>query len=209
VSNVKHCPYCGKSLLPLVQRFWFWLLIVVLAGAGTGGLVLFTPTIELTQKPPEIPAPVVVGAPEETPTKDLAFGTTVDCDSLLVTVISATQELRASDNKPITAVEVQFLNKNSNDVTLYLTQWQLETASGERVEHYIGKTDQGETVTSELEASVLAKDATVTATLYFAANDPLRVVFAPNALADSDTNLVTWSLPALAPAPEANPPAEG
>jgi RNA polymerase subunit RPABC4/transcription elongation factor Spt4 len=211
VSNVNHCPYCGKSLLPLFKRFWFWLLIVVLVGATTGGLVFFTPATELSQKPPEMPAPAVVGASEGTSTKNLAFGTIVDCNSLLVTVISSSQEMVASDGLPITAVKVQFLNKSSSDVTLYLTQWQLETTSGERVEHYIGKTAGGETVTSELDSRNLPKDATVTATLYFAANDPLRVIFAPNALSENDTNLVTWSLPAPAPAAEAEgaPPAEG
>jgi RNA polymerase subunit RPABC4/transcription elongation factor Spt4 len=194
VSNVSHCPFCGKNLLPVYRRFWFWLIIVVAAGVAAGALVFLSPPIEDGESRVEIPPPLVVGAPEGSPIKDLDMGTTVDCNSLLVTVMESLQGPIASDGKPITAVKVQFLNKNAADAMLYSTQWQLETAGGERIDCYIGRTEQGENIISDLDSQSLAPDASLTVTLYFAADAPARVVFAPNALSYSESGLVTWLL---------------
>jgi hypothetical protein len=135
-----------------------------------------------------------VGAPEGQTIKDLHKGVTVDCDSLLVTVMESSQELVASDGAPITVVKVQFLNKGTDEVMLYSTQWQLEAEGGERFDCYIGKTETGENVKSDLESRSLLKGETWTATLYFAAQNPVKVVFAPNALSYSESSLVTWLL---------------
>jgi RNA polymerase subunit RPABC4/transcription elongation factor Spt4 len=194
VSNVSHCPFCGKNLLPVYQRFWFWLVVVLAAGGATAALVIFSPPIADGENRVEIPPPQVVGAPEGSSIKDLGMGTTVDCNSLLVTVMDSSQGLIASDGKPITAVEVQFLNKSTANVMLYSTQWQLETTSSERVDCYIGKTEEGENIISDLDSQSLAPDTNLTVTLYFAAESPTRVIFAPNALSYSESGLVIWLL---------------
>jgi hypothetical protein len=194
VSNVNHCPFCGKNLLPLYRRFWFWIIVVMLVAAAAVALIWFSPRIERGETHREIPAPVVIGAPEGKSIKGLSMGTTVDCDSLLVTVIESSAGPVASDGLPITAIKAQFLNKNATDMTLYSTQWQLETESGERVDCYIGKTNEGKNITSDLDSQSLAPDATLTVTLYFAAEAPAKVVFAPNALSYNEVSLVTWLL---------------
>jgi RNA polymerase subunit RPABC4/transcription elongation factor Spt4 len=194
VSNVSHCPFCGKNLLPVYQRLWFWLVIVLAAGAAAAALLFFSPPVTDTESRVEIPPPLVVGAPEGSSIKGLSLGTTVDCNSLLVTIMESSQGLIASDGKPITTVKVQFLNKSTAGVMLYSTQWQLETADGERVDCYIGKTEEGENIISDLDSQSLAPDDTLTVTLYFAAESPARVVFAPNALSYSESGLVTWLL---------------
>jgi hypothetical protein len=194
VSNVSHCPFCGKGLLPLYRRFWFWIIVVVLMAAGATALVFISPRVEGGDEHREIPAPVVIGAPEGASIKRLGMGTTVDCDSLLVTVIESSPGPVASDGLPITTVTVQFLNKGPREAMLYSTQWQMETADGTRVDCYIGKTDTGENVRSELDSKSLAPGATLTVALSFAAESPTAVVFAPNALSYSEAGLVTWRL---------------
>ncbi|MDR0350027.1 MAG: zinc ribbon domain-containing protein [Coriobacteriales bacterium] len=195
VSNVNHCPYCGKSLLPLYKRLWFWLVIVILTGAGTVALVVFfSPVVEEPEAPPEIPAPIVEGASAGTSIKNLPLATTVNCNGLLVTISGHSQELTASNGSPITAVTVQFVNEGTTEATLYSTQWQLETTNGNRVDCYIGKTEGGESVRSDLDSASLPSKASLAVTLYFAAADPAKLVFAPNALSYSEEGLVTWQL---------------
>jgi hypothetical protein len=191
---VNHCPFCGKSILPLYRRFWFWIIAVVLMAAGATALVLTSPRVESNSEHREIPAPVVIGAPEGASTKRLGMGTTVDCDSLLVTVIESSPGPTASDGLPITTVTVQFLNKGPSETMLYSTQWQMETVDGKRVDCYIGKTNTGENVKSDLDSKSLAPGATLTVVLSFAAESSTAVVFAPNALSYSEASLVTWLL---------------
>jgi hypothetical protein len=192
---VSHCPYCGKSLLPFFKRLWFWLIVVILVGAATVALVLFfSPSVEDSEPPPEIPVPTVTGAPEGTSVTDLAMEKTVNCNGLLVSIIDRSQDLIASDGSPITAIKVHFLNEGSSEAMLYSTQWQLETVGGTRVDCYIGKTDTGESVRSDLDSASLPNGASLTVTLYFAAADPAKLIFAPNALAYSEESLVTWLL---------------
>jgi hypothetical protein len=168
--------------------------VVIAAAAAAAALLFFSPRIESDETQVEIPPPVVVGALEGSSVKNLDMGTTVDCNSLLVTVMESSQGPIASDGKPITAVRVQFLNKSTTNVMLYSTQWQLETTDGERIDCYIGRTEQGENIISDLDSQSLAPDASLTVTLYFAADAPARVVFAPNALSYSESGLVTWLL---------------
>jgi hypothetical protein len=194
VSNVSHCPFCGKNLLPLYRRFWLWIAVVIVIGVGAVALIFFSPRVEQGEVKAEVPPPIAIGLPEGATTKSLAMGTTVDCNNLLVTVIESSQELIASDGTPITTVRVQFLNRGADDVMLYSTQWQLETADAERIDCYIGKTEDGESIKSELDSRSLATDMAWTATLYFAASDPTMVLFTPNALSYSEDSLVTWLL---------------
>jgi hypothetical protein len=205
VSNVSHCPFCGKSLLPFFKRLWFWLLVVVLSAAATVALLFLSPTAEDVAPPQETPLPVVIGAPPTTPAKDLAVGTTVDCNNLLVTVTGVTHDLVASDGSPITTVEIQFLNKGAETVALYSTQWQLETTGGDRHDRYIGKTSEGANVSGGLDSQELEKDGTLTVSLSFAAEGPLLAVYAPDALSYTEAALVTWSVsPSVAQDPRAS-----
>jgi hypothetical protein len=192
---VSHCPYCGKSLLPFFKRFWFWFVVVILIGTATITLVLFfSPNVTESEPPLEIPAPTAPGTPEETSVKDLALGTTVSYNNLLVSITDRSQDLIASDGSPITAIKVHFLNEGPSEAMLYSTQWQLETADGTRVDCYIGKTDAGESIRSDLDSASLPSGASLTVTLYFAASDPTELIFAPNALSYSEESLVTWLL---------------
>jgi hypothetical protein len=194
VSNVNHCPFCGKNLQPLYRRFWFWFVIVWLIFSATVALIFYSPQIQLPVEQPERPAPVVVGAPEGTPAKNLPLSRTVNCDNLLVTITEQTQTLVTSDGSPITALKIRFVNEGPNGALLYSTQWQLETATGSRVDCYIGKTDTGESIRSDLDSASLPSGASLTVTLYFAASNPTKLVFAPNALSYSEEELVTWLL---------------
>jgi hypothetical protein len=194
VSNVSHCPFCGKSVQPFFRKLWFWLIIVVLLLGGFAALFLWDP---LTQEPEPIESPqppFVIGAAEGTPYKDLAVGTTIDFNNLLVTVTSVSNGLTSSDGRPISAVEVQFINKGEQAVTLYSTQWMMEGAFGSRVEGFIGKTDAGETIAAA-EASDLAAGEQRITTFYFCpVNDEAleKVVFLTDALSYQEDDLVTW-----------------
>lgn len=200
VSNVSHCPYCGKNILPLYQRLYFWMVFVVVIAAGATVLVLYSPQVNFEVPEVETPMPTVVGAAEGHPIKNLSVGTTVDCDNLLVTVLESSQTITASNGRPIIAVKVQFNNKGQQAVMLYLTQWQLETDSGERVDSVPMKTVDNQTITSELDTVSLPPGSTLTATLYFAADNLALVVFAPQALDFSEDRLVTWRLASTDPA---------
>lgn len=201
VSNVVHCPYCGKNLLPYYKRLIFWIIIVLLMGTAVVVLVVLTPATRPNDERAETPAPIVVGAPEGASIKDLPIGATVDCNSLLVTVLETSQELTASDGTSIIKVTSQFLNKNISDVTVYSTQWQLETSEGERIDRYIGKTSEGETIKSDLESKALAKDEAFTAVLYFSSISAAKVIFVPDALSYNESNFATWLIPQPAPEP--------
>ena len=199
VSNVSHCPYCGKSLLPLIRRFWFWSVIVCIVGAAVALLLFYPPNAPTVEEPVEVPAPFVVGAPEGTSLKGLQVETTVDCNTLNVTVVDYYQENISSNGEPITAVEVRFFNSGPSPVILYSTQWQMESADGTRVDCFIGKTAEGDSIRSELETVSLGPGSTYTTTLYFAVESPSSVVYAPNALSYIEDELITWNLASVSP----------
>jgi hypothetical protein len=201
VSNVSHCPYCGKNLLPLHRRFVFWLVITVIIAAAAVAIIIFSPGIPASEPPPKEPVkPIVVGAPDGAPVKDLRLGTTVDCDNLLVTVTDSSGGLVSASGGAITTVHVQFINKGPEAVTLFLTQWQLEGANATRVDSEPMKTQEGQDVKSDLDSTSLAPGATFTATLYFSVDQPTKAVFAPDPLLYSEESLVTWTLAVATPA---------
>ena len=210
VSNVSHCPYCGKNLLPFYRRFWFWLVIVALMGVGVAAILFYLPGIQTPQKVQEANLPVVVNAAEGSPFKDLVPGTTIEYNQLQVTVTGSHQAGVSSNGIVITAVEVSFYNSGTTPITLYSTQWQLESEDGTRVDCFIGKTSDDESIHSELETQNLGPSSTYTTVLYFALDNPNRAVFAPNAVSYVELELVTWNIkPAEEPpAPEDEPPTE-
>jgi hypothetical protein len=176
--------------------------MVLLIGAATAALIYFTPATQVNDERVEIPAPVVVGAPEGASIKNLPIGATVDCNSLLVTVLDTSQELTALDGTPIVKVTVQFLNKSTDVTVVYSTQWQLETLEGEHIDRYIGKTSDGESIKGDLESKALAKDEFFTAVLYFSTTYANKVIFVPDVLSYNETNFATWQIPQPAPVPE-------
>ena len=194
VSNVTHCPYCGKNLLPAYQRFWFWMIIVAATGVAVTALLFFMPGIPTVTKP-DNPSPVVVGKPEGTSFKDLQPNTTISYNNLYVTVLDGYRVDTSYNGLPITAVEVSFYNTGNTPVTLYTTQWQLESDDGTRVDLFIGKNTSGEIIHSEFETRTLEAYSIYTTILYFALENPQRVLFAPNAVTYVEKDLVTWMLP--------------
>ena len=197
VSNVSHCPYCGKSLLPLQRRFWFWLIILAIIGATVAVLLFFTPGVNPINEPPEPPITTVVGAPEGTSFKNLDLGTGIEYNKLRVTFIDFYQVDVSSNNIPIIAIEVEFLNTGTEPIMLTSPQWQLQSADGTRADCFIGKSISGESIHSELGTKSLGPGATYTTILYFAVDNPLLVLFAPNPLSFTESELVTWKLAAV------------
>ena len=204
VSNVSHCPYCGKNLLPLYRRFWVWMLIVLVIGAGVAALLVHTPTVQPVEEQPPVLLPVVVDAPAGTPYKDLSIGTSIVYNQLNVAVTDSHQEAISSNDLPITAVGVSFFNSGTTPIILYSTQWQMESTDGTRVECFIGKTKDDVSIRSELDTLTLAPASTYSTILYFEVNDPALALFAPNALSYSEDELVSWNLTASQDTPTDN-----
>ncbi|MDR3052545.1 MAG: hypothetical protein LBU48_01630 [Coriobacteriales bacterium] len=199
VSNINHCPFCGRSLRPFFARLWFWVL-VVLAAAGTMTLLLlFGLPTPAPVKPLEPLVPTVVGAPENAPIKNLAVGSTIDSDSLLVTVTAIEDGPLAYDGTPLTKITVLFSNKSAGTKNIYSTQWRLELADGSRLDTFIGTAQDGEHISGSFEAKELASDEQFSGVLYFAGIDPTHLVYAPSALSYSEDILVTWVLPQTSP----------
>ncbi|MDR3307284.1 MAG: DUF4352 domain-containing protein [Coriobacteriales bacterium] len=198
VGNVDRCPFCGKSLKPFYARLWFWSALVVLLAVTMGGLIYSGIPVpsEEPAKPAEPTPPQVVGAPDGTSFKDLATGTTVDSDSLLITVTSVETGGTAYDGTPLVVVTVEFSNKKDVDVTLYSTQWRMEQADGTRLDAFIGTSDSGQSISSNFEARSLEGNGQFTGKLYFKGTALARVLYAPTALTYNDTMLVTWTVPA-------------
>lgn len=195
VSNVDHCPYCGKNLRPVFMRLWFWLIIVVsLAASVTYTIVMGIPDPEPIQ-PVLSSKPVVVGAKDGTSFKNLTIGTTIDVDNLLVTITGVEQGPAAKDGSSVKIVTALFSNKRADSTTLLSTQWRIERSDGTRDDTYIGITADGETISSNFEAYQLEAGKQFTGRLYFSGDDLAKIVFSPNALDYNEDNLATWSIP--------------
>jgi hypothetical protein len=195
VSNVDHCPFCGKNLRPIFMRLWFWLIVVVLLSAAMIFFLLNGIPAPEPVQPSQPSQPVVVGAEEGASYKDLELGATVDVDGLLVTVTGIEDGPIAHDGSQVKVLTALFSNKRSDAVTLFSTQWQMQTADGNRLDTYIGTTAEDESITSNFEAFELAPDNQFTGRLYFSGGDLARAVYSPNALNYDEVNLVTWVLP--------------
>jgi len=200
VSNVDHCPYCGKNLRPVFMRLWFWLIIVILVAAA----VTYTIFREIPEPEPIQPVlsskPVVVGAKEGTSFKDLSIGTTIDVDSLLITVTGIEEGPIAKDGSAVSIVTALFSNKRADSTTLFSTQWRIERTDGTLDDTYIGTTADDEAISSNFEAYQLEPGKQFTGRLYFFGDDLVKVVFSPNALDYNEDNLATWSIPQSQPA---------
>lgn len=195
VSNVDHCPYCGKNLRPVFMRLWFWLIIVVLLAASvTYIIVRGIPDPEPIQ-PVLSSKPVVVGAKAGSSYKDLAIGTTIDIDSLLVTVTGVENGSTAKDGSVVKIVTVLFSNNRADSTMLFSTQWRIERTDGTRDDTYIGTTVDDENINSNFEAYQLKAGDQFTGRLYFSGDDLAKIVFSPNALDYNEDNLATWSVP--------------
>jgi len=197
VSNVSHCPYCGKNLLPIYQRFWLWLIVVLVIGAGFAALIVFSPNLQIKEKPGNSPSPIVVGAPEGTPYKSLEPGTTIAYNALNVTFIKSYHYDVSSNGIPITAIEVRFSNTGTTAINLYSTQWQMESEDGRRVDCFIGKNTTGVSIVSEFDTRALSPGSTYTAVLFFSIDNPAELLFAPNPVSNDEDKLVTWVLAAM------------
>lgn len=194
VSNVNHCPYCGKNLLPIYRRLWVWLVLLFLvAAAAVVVFVFWMPSISpsSTISREEI-KPIVIGAPDNTQAKNLKIGTTVDCNGLLVTVTDINMDLVSSNATAITTVRVQFVNKRTEKISLYKTQWSLEAANGSRVNSGPIVKQDGEVINSGLDSNVLEANEAYSVDLYFDIAEPKTIIFAPDVLLDVEESLVTW-----------------
>jgi hypothetical protein len=192
LTNISHCPFCGKAVYPFFKRLWFWLIVLVVVSAGTFIAIRFGLPMMPNSGSKDISAPIVIGAPEGTPYKNLPLGATVDCNSLLVTVTNIRQDQTTSDGTPIYSVEIQFYNKASESATIYSTQWQMQGADGTRKECYIGKTKDGTNLKSEIDAQVIRPDGRFSATLYFSGSNLTTVLYSPDALSYTEGELVIW-----------------
>ncbi|MDR2672850.1 MAG: zinc ribbon domain-containing protein [Coriobacteriales bacterium] len=196
VSNVEHCPFCGKSLRPFFARLWFWLIIVVVVALATIWIVnINLPEESTTPSKPSDPArPTVVGQTANSTYKSLSIGTAIDNEGLRVKVNSVEVGPPSSDGSAILVAIVEFDNQRDAPTTLYSTQWMLEAADGTRIDTFVGTAADGTTITSNFEAYELAGGGRFVGRLYFAANNAIRLVYQPSALSYSEDLLVTWQL---------------
>ena len=214
VSNVDYCPFCGRSLRPFYGRFWFWLLVVIVVAISVVWIIRVNlPQENTTPSGPVTPElPQVIGGDANSSLKNLALGTSIDNSGLEVTVESITLGPLAANGSQIYVVEVRFYNNRSEAVTLLATQWLLETTEGARLDTFVGSTEDGTTLISNLETSELPAQGRFNGRLYFAiasppaseedlaaglgpyAISPRVVIYQPSALVYSEDLLVTWEL---------------
>jgi hypothetical protein len=216
VSNVDHCPFCGRSLRPFFARFWFWLIVVVLV---TIAVIWFINTnlpeeTKSPSGPPTPERPLVIGSDGQQSLKNLALGTGINNSGLEVVVGAVSVGPTALNGSQIYIVEVEFTNTKSESVTLYSMQWMLETSEGTRLDTFVGSALDGATLTSNFEAYELQPQGRFSGRLYFAlpassstadpnaeagltAVIPASVVYQPSALSYNEELLVTWKVDAL------------
>jgi hypothetical protein len=192
VSNARRCPYCGKSLIPFYQSFFFWFSIVAVLAAGFFYFVFFY------QPPPRFPdnpnnrPPVALGVANQTSATDLPVGTTVDCNDMLITVISGGQAHVTGSFFFNDAATTQIYTQSSSAQRLLTTQWVMSTTTGEVVECYSGRTDNGESLSSGLEGRQLQQDECLTTRIYFVSETPASIVYLINPLDSVDRRDVSW-----------------
>jgi len=207
VSNVDFCPFCGKTLLPVYQRLWFWLIVVILLGSGMF-LFVFNNLPEPRTDPPEPARPISIlvlgpdGPVEGASIKDLSQGTTVAVDGLEITVTGISEGPVDSNGRPLQALSIVFVNTGDRPENIYSTQWRLQDIDGQLIDTYPGSTiseevDEGNFVVRELPAG-----GEFAGVLYFACDDPVSVVFQPGPLVYDEDLFVTWRIPPPAEAPE-------
>ena len=194
VSNAKRCPYCGKSLLPFYKTFVFWLLIVALLATGSAYFIFFYNPLPEPVANEGSKDPIAYGLANRTDTSNLPVGTTVECNDLLITVVSIHQPYSTNDGRLIYEVTVQIVNKSSSNQRLLTTQWVMRTVSGSYEECYTGMTDNGTSLTSGLEGRQLQPDEVLTTRIYFAADHPVSLVYLVNPLETEGGPEVSWLL---------------
>jgi len=212
VSNLDNCPFCGRSLIPFYARFWFWLLVVVVVAIFVIWIINTNlPHEETTPTGPTQPQlPQVIGGEEDSSLKNLPLGTSIDNSGLVVTVGAISPGPFTANGSQIYIVEVEFINNRNAGVTLYSTQWMLETSDGIRLDTFVGIDAEGTTLSSNFSDYELPSNGRFSGRLFFAvapryATDedieagiepeqrvPNAVVYQPSALAYSEDLLVTW-----------------
>lgn len=192
VSNAKRCPYCGKSLIPFYQSFPFWLLVVASLGVGAIYFTFFFDPAPAQLPDPSRRAPIAIGLPDRTNPKEIPIGTSVDCDDIIVTVLTIRQPHTAIDGRPIYEVTVQLYNRTNSAQRLLSTQWVMRTAGGGTIEHYTGQTDSGERLTNGVENVELAPHEVLTTKIYFAAELPVCLVYLINPLDNENDPEISW-----------------
>ncbi|MCL2806630.1 MAG: hypothetical protein FWD27_00470 [Coriobacteriia bacterium] len=209
MSNVDHCPFCGRSLSPVFARFWFWIIVVFVVAA----LVVWFINVNLPEEStsPSSPAtpelPQVIGSASNSSLKSLSPGTTIDNSGLKVSVKSVEAGPVTASGAQVYITLVEFENTRDATTTLYSTQWMLETSAGVRLDTFVGSSEDGTTLSSNFEAHELSAQARFSGELYFALSAPVDadgtvigetpvpklIVYQPSALAYSEDLLVTWS----------------
>jgi hypothetical protein len=197
VSNVDHCPYCGKNLLPVHRRLWFWLIVVVLLSGTVFAFVYFNAPASPTEpmRPAQSSRPSVVGAPAGSSYKNLALGTPVTVDQLEVEATRYELGPTGANGAQLYVLTIEFVNTRDQAVTLYSTQWRIEGPDGGRYDTYRGAAADGQSISGNFEAFELAAGGRFTGRLYFLGDVATRVVYQPSALAYSEDLLVTWTVP--------------
>jgi hypothetical protein len=193
IANAKRCPYCGKRVQPFYRSLLFWCFIVaVLAAVAVYGVFFFHPASQITTTP-QVQAPLVIGRADQQNLEGLPLGTTVDCNSLLVSAISVSQSSTTSDGVPIYKVDIQFVNKGPNSVSLLSTQWMMRSGDASTHECFTGKDAQGNNLDNALEGKTLAPGENTSVSLYFAAPDAKSVLFLVDSLNLDTKEIVSWN----------------
>jgi hypothetical protein len=195
VSGLENCPFCGQSLQPFYKRIWFWLIIIVLLGAGVAYLLVVGLPRNLEPIERDYTSEIhVVDAAEGASYRDLPIGTAVQSDMIEACVNAVVAGPQTAEGTATVAVHMRITNSSQNSITLYSTQWRIENADGTRVDTYLGPSKTGAPLSSSFETSELLPDQTLDGTLYFATNTPKLVLYQPNALDFREEILVTWTL---------------
>jgi len=194
------------------MRLRFWLLVVVVVAVVVFWIVNTSiPHEQTTPTGPTQPdLPQVIGAEENSSLKNLPLGTSIDNSGLEVTVGAITVGPIASNGSQIYVVEVEFINNRNADVTLYSTQWMLETSDGIRLDTFVGSDAEGLTLASNFSDYELPSNGRFNGRLLFAIAPriateeeieagiepepriPGTIVYQPSALAYSEELLVSW-----------------
>lgn len=215
VGNVNNCPFCGRPLKPVFARLWFWLIVVAAVALGVVAFInLNLPEESTSPSSPTNPTmPQVVGAAENSSIKSLKLDTTVDNSGLEVTAVLVEEGPLAANGAQIYKVEVEFYNTTDDAVTLYTTQWMLETSNKDRLDTFTGTTQDGSIITSDFETYELKGGGRYTGTLYFVIEQPAPlteeqiaagetqevvspqfILYQPSALSYDEELLVTWKI---------------